>query len=63
MPSYRPLDYLNLDNLLSEAEILVRDTVRNRVGERYLPMVMEHWEAGSTTPKSRWPSATTWAWP
>ena len=47
MAAYRQLDYMNLDAELSEEEIMVRDTVRGWVGERYIPIVMEHFEAGT----------------
>jgi glutaryl-CoA dehydrogenase len=44
---YRQLDYLQLDDQLSEEERMVRDTVRGWVSERFLPLVMSHWEAGT----------------
>jgi glutaryl-CoA dehydrogenase len=47
MQPYRQLDFLNLDSELSEDERMVRDTVRSWVGERYLPLVMEHFEKGT----------------
>ena len=47
MEAFRQLDFLNLDQELSEDERMVRDTVRTWVGERYLPIVMEHFEAGT----------------
>jgi glutaryl-CoA dehydrogenase len=42
--NFRQLDYLDLDDQLSEEERMVRDTVRAWVGERFLPGVMEHFE-------------------
>jgi glutaryl-CoA dehydrogenase len=45
--SYRPLDYLALDAELSEDERMVRDAVRAWVTERYLPLAMDHFEAGT----------------
>ena len=40
-------DLYNLDHLLSEEERLVRDTVRKFVQERVLPIIGEHFEAGT----------------
>jgi glutaryl-CoA dehydrogenase len=47
MQPFRQLDYLSLDTELSEEERMVRDTVRSWVSERYLPIVMEHFENGT----------------
>ncbi|HKX46897.1 MAG TPA: acyl-CoA dehydrogenase family protein [Planctomycetota bacterium] len=47
MQPFRQLDYLLLDRELAEDELLVRDTVRSWVSERFLPLVMPHWEAGT----------------
>jgi glutaryl-CoA dehydrogenase len=47
MQPYHQLDFLALDTELSEEERMVRDTVRAWVGERYLPIVMEHFENGT----------------
>jgi len=40
-------DLYNVDHLLSEEERLVRDTVRKFVQERVLPIIGEHFEAGT----------------
>jgi len=40
-------DLYNIDHLLSEEERLVRDTVRQFVRERVLPIIGEHFEAGT----------------
>ncbi len=40
-------DLYNLDYLLSEEERMVRDTVRKFVQERVLPIISEHFEAGT----------------
>src|SRR5437763_2074865 len=45
MPS--ATDLYNIDHLLSEEERLVRDTVRKFVQERVLPIISEHFEAGT----------------
>jgi glutaryl-CoA dehydrogenase len=45
MPS--PTDLYNIDHLLSEEERMVRDTVRKFVNERVLPIIGEHFEAGT----------------
>src|SRR5260370_30445604 len=40
-------DLYNVDSLLSEDERMVRDTVREFVAERVLPVIGEHFEAGT----------------
>jgi len=45
--NFRQLDYLDLDDQFSEDERMVRDAVRAWVSERFLPVVMEHFEAGT----------------
>src|SRR5215813_5509154 len=45
MPS--ATDLYNIDHLLSEEERMVRDTVRKFVNERFLPIIGEHFEAGT----------------
>ena len=45
MPS--PTDLYNVDSLLTEEERMVRDTVREFVRERVLPIIGEHFEAGT----------------
>ncbi len=40
-------DLYNIDSLLSEEERMVRDTVRQFVRERVLPIIGEHFEAGT----------------
>lgn len=40
-------DLYNIDYLLSEEERMVRDTVRKFVNERVLPIIGEHFEAGT----------------
>lgn len=40
-------DLYNIDHLLSEEERMVRDTVRKFVSERVLPIIGEHFEAGT----------------
>jgi glutaryl-CoA dehydrogenase len=47
MQPFRQLDYLHLDDSLSNEEKMVRDTVRDWVGERFLPLVAQHFEAGT----------------
>ncbi|MEM7308053.1 MAG: acyl-CoA dehydrogenase family protein [Planctomycetota bacterium] len=47
MDAFQELDYLSLDDSYTEEERMVRDTVRGWVSERFLPLVMEHWEAGT----------------
>jgi glutaryl-CoA dehydrogenase len=47
MQAFRQLDFFNLDEQLSDEEKMVRDTVRAWVSERFLPVVMTHFEAGT----------------
>ena len=47
MEAFQQLDFFDLETQLSEDERMVRDTVRSWVTERYLPLVMEHFEAGT----------------
>ncbi len=47
MQPFRQLDYMRLDDQLSDEERMVRDTVRSWVTERYLPIAMEHFENGT----------------
>jgi len=41
-----PHDFLDIDSLLSEEEVLLRDTVRNFVEKEIEPNVAEWWDAG-----------------
>jgi len=45
-PADDPLDFLALDGLLDEDELLLRDTVRRFVTDRVLPDIAEWFEAG-----------------
>ncbi len=47
MAGFKQLDFLSLDAELTEEQRLVRDTVREWVSDRYLPLVLEHFEAGT----------------
>jgi glutaryl-CoA dehydrogenase len=42
-----PLDYLEIDRLLSDEERLIKETVSRYVKEKYLPGVAEHFENGT----------------
>ena len=44
---YRPVDLLALDDLLTDEERLVRDSVRTFVGNRVLPVIEKHFHEGS----------------
>jgi glutaryl-CoA dehydrogenase len=44
---YLPLDFFRTDDLLSEEERLVRDTVRVFVTEKVLPVIEEHFRSGT----------------
>ena len=47
MDPYKQLDFFALEDQFSEDERMVRDTVRSWVSERFLPLVQEHYEAGT----------------
>jgi glutaryl-CoA dehydrogenase len=47
LPTFDPRDPLALDALLDDEERLIRDTVRQYVREKFLPIVNEHFEAGT----------------
>lgn len=47
MQKFQGVDYYNADLLLSEEEILVRNTVRQFVDDRVLPVIEEHYRAGT----------------
>lgn len=46
MPRFRGPDFCDLDSLLTEEEILIRDTVRDWVSERYLPVAEKAYREG-----------------
>jgi glutaryl-CoA dehydrogenase len=47
MDPYRSLDFYGLEQRLGEDHLMVRDAVRTWVTERFLPVVAEHFEAGT----------------
>jgi len=47
MDAYKQLDFFELDDQYTEDELMVRDAVKGWVGERFLPGVMDHFEAGT----------------
>ncbi len=47
MPKFQGIDYYNLDALLSEEELLVRNTVREFVDDQILPIIEGHNRAGT----------------
>jgi len=47
MPKFQGVDFYNVDSLLSEDEILVRNTVREFVDENVLPVIEKHNRAGT----------------
>lgn len=46
MARFRGPDFYDVDSLLTEEEILIRDTVRDWVSERYMPLVEEAYAKG-----------------
>ncbi len=47
MPKFQGVDYYNIDGLLSEEEILTRDTVREFVDDTIVPVIERHNRAGT----------------
>jgi glutaryl-CoA dehydrogenase len=47
MEAFRQLDFMDLETEFSEDERMVRDAVRGWVTDRYMPLAMEHFEAGT----------------
>lgn len=47
MPKFQGVDYYNLDELLSEDEILARNTVREFVDEQVLPVIEKNYREGT----------------
>ncbi|MEX0602567.1 MAG: acyl-CoA dehydrogenase family protein [Bacteroidota bacterium] len=47
MPKFQGVDYFKMDDLLSEDEIMVRNTVREFVDENILPLIEKHNRAGT----------------
>ena len=47
MSSYKGIDFYNIESHLTEEEILVRDLVRDWVSDRVLPIIDEHYMAGT----------------
>jgi glutaryl-CoA dehydrogenase len=45
--SYRGLDYYGVDELYSEEELAIRDTVRDFVGAEIVPIIGKHFTAGT----------------
>ncbi len=46
MAKFRGPDFYDMDSLLTEEEILIRDTVRDWVSERFLPLVEKAYREG-----------------
>jgi glutaryl-CoA dehydrogenase len=47
MPRFQGVDYFTMDGLLSEEEILVRNTVREFVDDQVIPIIEKHNRAGT----------------
>jgi glutaryl-CoA dehydrogenase len=45
--AYSPLDYYGIDELFTQEERMVRDTVRELVSSRVMPGIGKHWAAGT----------------
>ncbi len=47
MPAYKGIDFYQFEEMLSDEERSIRDTVRQFVDRRFLPLVREHFAAGT----------------
>ena len=47
MAPFQALDFYDLDDQFSEDELMIRDTLRSWVTERFMPLIMDHFEAGT----------------
>src|SRR4051794_5070470 len=47
LPKFDPLDPLGVGAQLDDEERMIRDTVRQYVREKFMPVVAEHFEAGT----------------
>jgi len=47
MPKFNGLDYFNSETLLSEEEILIRNSVREFVSEEIIPIIEKHYREGT----------------
>ena len=47
MDKYEAVDFYRIDDLLSDEERTIRDTVRAWVDERVVPIIEEHYQAGT----------------
>src|SRR5437867_13181834 len=47
MEKFRGVDYYRIEDLLSEEERMIRDTIRDWVEAEFLPVVTEHHRAGT----------------
>lgn len=47
MARYKGVDFYNMDSMLSEEEVMIRDSVRDFVTDRFLPVVTEHYRDGT----------------
>ena len=45
--NFQGVDYYNIEELLTEEEVLIRNTVREFVGDNILPIIEKHNRAGS----------------
>ncbi len=46
MPKFKGVDYYNFDSLLSEEEIIIRDTIREFVDDNVLPIIEDYYMKG-----------------
>ena len=60
---YEPPDFYGMDELLTEDERMIRDSVRGWVEDRVLPIISDHYLAGTfpteLIPQMLW---ITWVW-
>ncbi len=49
--AFKAIDYYNIDELLDDSELLIRDTVRNLMEDKYQPVIAKHFTDGTCTPE------------
>ena len=59
MQKFDGVDFLEIDGLFSDEEILVRDSVRRFVQDRVLPVIEKHNREGTFPAADKWMSQVT----
>ena len=49
MFEFRGVDFMEFDSLLSEEELMVRQTARQFVEDRFIPQITQHFRDGTSS--------------